>query len=495
MSTSKSATRVERGDWQTPLPLAREVMRLVIARGFTPCSVLEPTCGTGAFLLAAVEAAPRCLAVGFDIEPSHVAAARAQIAGPRIRIETHDFFAIRWESVLQELPDPILVLGNPPWVTSADLGALGSSNLPTKTNFKRLSGFDAITGKGNFDVSEWMILRLLASLKERRSYCLAMLCKASVARRIMEYAARERWPITGSTYRIDAKLHFDAAVDAVLMIVAPATASAQEGMRWAVYDRLEAIVPSRHMGVVDGQVYSDIAGFERTRHLEGECAPEWRSGMKHDCARVMELSLHDGGLTNGLGERVSLEAEFLFPLLKGSDIANGRSVSERFVIVPQKSLGDDTRVVRERAPRTWQYLVRHRALLDARKSSIYRGQPPFAVFGIGEYAFAPYKVAICGLYKRLAFTLVEPVDGRPVMLDDTCYFLPAASREEGQRIMDALHSESARAFFEARVFWDEKRPIGKALLQSLSLQDMLDERGGGRRIQRRKRARQQAFAF
>src|ERR1019366_7153475 len=100
------------------------------------------------------------------------------------------------------------------------------------------------------------------------------------------------------------------------------------------------------------------------------------------------------------------------------DVANDRHAPHRFVLVTQRALGEDTGAIRERAPKTWAYLIAHRRQLDARKSSIYRGQPAFAMFGVGDYAFAPYKVAIGGLYKRLSFQVIGLVKGRPVMLDD-----------------------------------------------------------------------------
>jgi hypothetical protein len=115
-------------------------------------------------------------------------------------------------------------------------------------------------------------------------------------------------------------------------------------------------------------------------------------------------------------------------------------------------------------------LSRHDALFSARKSAIYRGQPPYSVFGIGDYSFAPYKVAICGLYRRLAFTLVGPYGDKPVFFDDTVYFLPFWDEAEARATHEALTSGPATDFFEARVFWDAKRPINKALLESLNLE-------------------------
>jgi hypothetical protein len=95
------------------------------------------------------------------------------------------------------------------------------------------------------------------------------------------------------------------------------------------------------------------------------------------------------------------------------------------------------------------------------------------MFGVGDYSFAPYKVAICGLYKRLQFVLVEPIEEQPVMLDDTSYFLPCETREEASALVGALNGTHAREFFEARVFWDSKRPVNKGVLQSLSIARLL----------------------
>ena len=197
--------------------------------------------------------------------------------------------------------------------------------------------------------------------------------------------------------------------------------------------------------------------------------------MKHDCARVMELKRERGGWVNGLGESVSIEDEVVFPLLKSSDIAKDVSRPCRAVVVPQRSLADDTRLLSRSAPRAFRYLAAHRALFVARKSSIYREKPDFAVFGIGPYAFAPYKVAISGLYKRCHFTLVGPHQGRPVMLDDTCYFLPFDDEATARQVQRALMTSLAQDFFLARVFWDAKRPITKAVLQTLNLRALLQD--------------------
>lgn len=471
---AKSAmNRREFGDWQTPEALAAAVLsRLSLDGRPAPASVLEPTCGEGSFLVAAARCFQDAQLFGYEINERYALTALARLPAPRTQVAVSNFFNIEWEREIARLPDPLLVIGNPPWVTNSTLGYLGSKNLPKKHNFKRLNGLDAVTGKSNFDVSEWMILRLLAVLQSRRA-TLAMLCKTAVARRVVQFVASQRWPVgPGGQWYIDTMAHFQAAVDASLLVCE--TGNGFRGSDgWPVYASLEEETPLSTMAMIDGVLVANATRVTRTAHLAGRCDPEWRSGLKHDCSRVMELEVADEVLRNGFGERVQIEEEHLFPLLKSSDVANGVAEPRRMVIVPQRFLGQETASLRQRAPKTWEYLSAHRELLSARKSSIYRGQPDFSVFGIGGYSFAPWKVAISGLYKRCEFALLGPHHGRPIMLDDTCYFLPFTSESEARSAWEGLRSSIAQDFFAGRIFWDAKRPINKAILQRLDLQALL----------------------
>lgn len=480
----EAAARVAYGDWQTPWELADHALSRVLSTMHAPPrTVIEPTCGKGAFLVAAARRLPEAEVIGYEINRAYaeLAASRLEAEGVKGRVRHADFFSIDWDREVAELRAPVLVIGNPPWVTSADLGAMGSGNLPIKQNIKGLRGMDARTGKGNFDVSEWMILRLLGALAGREA-TLAVLCKSAVARRVVEVAGHRRWPfVPGALWRIDAARHFDASVDAVLFTCRLSAGASGEAMiAWPVYPSLSAAAPERALGVVGGALVADLDAYTQTRGLAGASRPAWRSGIKHDCARVMELERRGSGWVNGVnGEVVDVEAEHRYPLLKGSDVVHGRSAARRAVIVPQRALGEDTTLLETRAPKLWAYLMRHRGMLDGRKSAIYRGQPPFAIFGVGEYSFAPWKVAISGLHKRVRFLVVGPWGDRPVMVDDTCYFLPFATEAEARRAASALSSELGETFFRGRVFWDAKRPISKSILQALDLDRLLVALGDG----------------
>src|SRR5690606_26784865 len=158
-----------------------------------PATVIEPTCGKGAFVIAASKAFKNAKILGFEINPDYVAEANASLAALSLdsppTVHVADFFKNDWQTIISGSKEPILILGNPPWVTSSELGMLSSSNTPTKSNFQNRKGIEAITGAGNFDISEWMLLKHLNWLSHR-SGSIAYLCKLSVARKVMLQAEK-----------------------------------------------------------------------------------------------------------------------------------------------------------------------------------------------------------------------------------------------------------------------------------------------------------------
>lgn len=468
-----AAKKVEFGDFQTPRVLADQVCARLRSLGLTPKSIVEPTCGRGSLLRSAVEMYPECSSIlGVEINPEYAAEAKT-VNGARIRCE--DFFQTDWIRTLGELSDPILVIGNPPWVTNSAMGRLGGRNLPGKSNFQGLPGLDAVTGKSNFDISESMLAHLIECLSGRTAV-LAMLCKTSVARKVLRHAWSRNLQIArAAIYSIDTARHFGAAVDACLLICSLEPGGNSRECR--VHEDIDR--PARStFALRDGELVADLEAAAAYRHLRGVSPIRWRSGVKHDCAGVMELRpTEHGTLENGLGEIVSIESTYLYPALKSSDLMRSPPVPSRYMLLTQRSIGEDTSRIARTAPLTWAYLRSHADRLDSRASSIYRNRPRFSVFGVGSYTFSPWKVATSGFYKRLEFQRVGPAAERPVVLDDTCYFIPCKTEEDAQTLADLLNSEPARGFFRAFVFWDAKRPITVQLLSRLNLQRLAEEAG------------------
>ena len=463
---------VEFGDFQTPSHLADEICHCLLAEGVRPKSVVEPTCGIGGFLISAMAAFEHARKfLGIEINRAYLRVLEQKLRQAnrkRVELRHADFFHLDWEDILTHLPEPILVLGNPPWVTNSVLGRIRGSNLPIKNNFQGHRGFDAITGKSNFDISEWMLIHLLDKLQHRRAV-LAMLCKTAVARKVLKHIWTRDFSISDTRlYTVDAKAHFNVSAPACLLVCRagpPAGAKA-----CGVFSGVSTARKISAIGMHEATLLADQKKYKKWSQLDGQVPVAWRSGIKHDCVQVMEFIRREGAFVNGLGERVDIEDEFVFPLYKSSAVAKGvTNRPERWVLITQKSVGDDTRIIRESAPKTWSYLTEYADELDQRKSSVYQNKPRFSIFGVGDYSFAAWKVAISGLYKRIQFSIIPPVDGKPAMVDDTCYFLPCTNRNEAVLCADLLNSKAAREFLRAFIFWDAKRPITAHILKRLDL--------------------------
>jgi hypothetical protein len=466
-----ATNKIEFGDFQTPLDLACEIANFLRDSGEIADAVIEPTCGRGSFINAAIAAFPRTKTVyGFDINPQYVREAEdtaGRQGGRKVHLECRDFFQVDWVEFFASLEGTVLVIGNPPWVTNSALGLLGSTNLPEKTNFQGHNGFAAKTGKANFDISEWMLIRLFEAL-HRRAGCVAMLCKTGVARKALRHIWLNRLNVGRcSLHLIDAKRHFGASVDACLFIVH--TGMLEAIATACVYPELSFSGRIATIGLAGKELVADIDEYGRLRDIDGIPYYTWRSGVKHDAAGVMEFKRENGHFTNGRNEECFLEPTYMFPLLKSSDIANGRMTPDRCVLVTQRKPSDDTTEVKKIAPKTWEYLTAHADALDKRRSIIYQKRPRFAIFGVGDYTFSPWKVAISGLYKNCRFDVVGEYEGKPVVLDDTCYFIPCASQKEARFVCELLNSDVCQRFLRSLVFFDAKRPITIDVLNRIDL--------------------------
>lgn len=469
------------GDYQTPRELAAAIVRRLGPVGNRWTRVLEPTCGTGTFLRALLEGShpPREM-IGVELQERHHAAASSLGSGrngTRVELIRASLFDL---DLRNDLPwhdsGRLLVVGNPPWVTSAALGKLGSGNVPEKSNIKNLKGLDALTGSSNFDIGEAVWLKLLAELADQRP-TIALLCKTAVARAVLERALRLGLPVSdAAVVEIDARRWFGAAVGACLLHVTVGHKAGRTAI--PVYSGMDESAPLRSMGWHQGRLVSDTDAVKRHAFALGTCPLTWRQGVKHDASAVMELewtgSAGVASWRNKLGEAVDVEAEYLFPLVKGTDLRKPASARpRRALIVTQERIGQETTSLEHRSPRLLEYLSRHDDAFMNRKSSIYRGQPRYALFGIGPYSFAPYKVAVSGLHRPALFQAIGPVEDRPVMLDDTCYLLPCQSAVEAAVLQALCNDPIALELIGALSFADAKRPVTKGLLQRLDLSAIL----------------------
>lgn len=460
--------RIEYGDWQTKYSLAKKICELLKKNNINPKIIVEPTCGCGNFIRAALNTFENIEEIyAIDIYKPYLDAIY-EIEKKYNNVRFHVLHKSIFDFDFNTIPNnrDVLFLGNPPWITNSALGEIGSENLPQKSNFKKHIGFDAITGKSNFDIAEYILLMIIRSFSEKNGK-IAMLVKNSVIKNIIEYQQHNRFNISNiAQYEFNALKEFGAATSASLFL-----ATFNKGIE----DQCKSVdlyseKTNRIFGLIENKLVYDVENYNHFKYIDNRSDLIWRSGLKHDCSKIMEFKKDENKYLNKLGEICEFEENFIYPLLKSSDLKNDIITStKKFVLVTQKQTSDDTSLIQTEAPKTYKYLKKHAGILDGRKSSIYKNRPRFCIFGIGEYSFKPYKVAISSLYKKTIFSLIEPSNNKPIMLDDTCYLLGFDNRDFAEITQRILNSDEVQGFIHSVSFPDSKRSINKDLLMRIDL--------------------------
>lgn len=478
ISSVEEPDRAEYGDFQTNKDLANKVTEYLAKRNISPEIIIEPTCGKGNFIIASLSNFKAVKKViGIEIYKPYVWETKFNILDfflsnpdgykPEISITHCSIFDFDFKNISKQFPtEKLLIIGNPPWVTNSKLGTLNSSNLPKKSNFKNQNGLDAMTGKGNFDIAEYITLMLLDAFQSHNGY-LAILVKNSVVKNIVFDQKDKKYKIGEiEKYCIDSKKEFNVSVEAALLYCQLNLTPSIECNEFDFY----SLEKKLSFGWLDSKFVSHLADYNETKEIDGKCPFEWRQGIKHDCSNVMEIERINGHFINKLSEEITLEEDLIYGFLKSSDLKNTVIKNTRKqVIVTQTKVGQDTSYIQHLYPNTYHYLQANISSFQARKSSIYKGKPLFSIFGIGDYSFKPYKVAISGLYKTYHFTLVLPQNDKPVMLDDTCYFIGFDKIEYAVYSIILLNYSKTEEFLKSITFSDAKRVFTKDILMRLDL--------------------------
>ncbi len=481
----------EYGDFQTNLDLANKVALYLKAKDIRPEIVIEPTCGKGNFIIASLQNFNNITRIfGVEIYKPYVWETKFNIINfflenpnkfkPEISITHCNVFDYNFKNIAKEYSkNNVLVIGNPPWVTNSKLGSLNSNNLPKKNNFKNHSGLDAMTGKGNFDIAEFITLMMIETFQYLEGN-IALLVKNSVVKNILSDQINKKYPISElEKLCIDSKKEFNVSVEACLFSCNLNSESEFECNEFDFYSQNEFTTiqstqrKAKRFGWFDGKFVSNIDTYLDTKGIDGESPFVWRQGLKHDCSSIMELDKVNGHYVNGLKESIELEDGLVYGLLKSSDLKNTViNQTRKFTIVTQKKVGQETNYIKFDYPKTYKYLIEHIDNFSARKSSIYNNKPLFSIFGIGDYSFKPYKVAISGLYKTFHFTLILPQNDKPVMLDDTCYLIGFDKIEFAIYSLILLNSDTTVQLLQSITFSDAKRTFTKDVLMRIELTEL-----------------------
>ncbi|MBP8994291.1 MAG: hypothetical protein QM212_05485 [Bacteroidota bacterium] len=470
--------RAEYGDFQTNKDLANKLAKSLSKNNILPEIIIEPTCGKGNFIIASLSNFKTVKKVfGIEIYKPYIWETKFSILDyflsnpndnkPEITIKHCNIFDFDFKNISKQYPnEKLLIIGNPPWVTNSKLGSLNSTNLPKKSNFKNQNGLDAMTGKGNFDIAEYITLMLLDVFQTHNGH-LALLVKNSVIKNIIFDQKDAKYKIGKiEKYCIDSKKEFNVSVEASLFYCQLNSTPSFQCNELDFY----SLEKKSSFGWLNAKFVSNLANYNETKEIDGQCPFEWRQGIKHDCSNVMELERENECFINKLSQKIKLEEDLIYGFLKSSDLKNTVIQNTRKqVIITQTKVGQDTSYIQHLYPKTYNYLKSNITYFQARKSSIYKGKPHFSIFGIGDYSFKSYKVAISGLYKTYHFTLVLPQDNKPIMLDDTCYFIGFDKIEFAVYTLILLNHSKTEEFLKSITFSDAKRVFTKDILMRLDL--------------------------
>ena len=149
-----------------------------------------------------------------------------------------------------------------------------------------------------------------------------------------------------------------------------------------------------------------------------------------------------------------LEADYLFPLVRGSDLHQWHTSYNAYLLCPHtpqsKMHPVSCRELEETCPNTFSYLSGFRRELDARQGFAgwekeIQQQSFHAVLKIGEYTFSPYKVVWRYIASRFICAVLEPVNdpwlGTVLPLpNEKIMYISACCREEAYYLCALLSS-------------------------------------------------------
>jgi hypothetical protein len=491
------------GEYYTPNWLAAHVLDRVGYGADGYGRLLDPTCGSGVFLVMAIRRLRAALAggpelcrqilhnvVGLDLNPLAAMTARANYllaiadlltgAGP-IQIPVYQRDAIL-DAPLGQRPFDFVV-GNPPWIAW--------DNLPdqyreaTKPLWERyglfsLSANQARHGGGKKDLS-MLVLYAAADRYLKPGGRLGMVITQTLfqSKGAGDGFRRFRLGPDGdwlNVLRVDdmvALKPFRGAANWTSTIVlekgTPTTypvpyvkwtpgcdGTPQQRNCWA--RPVEAQRPGSPWLVEASQTSGgggQIGPSDYTAHLGansgGANAVYWLQLVGKDADGVIVRNLAAKAKRGVPAVQQRIEPELLYPLLRWGDVRRWSAIPSAYILMAQDvhtRYGIDEDAMRGSYPLTYAYLKQFEDML-ARRAAYrrYQGRKPFySMYNVGTYTVSPVKVIWRRMDRQISAAVVEPIDDpllgrRPLVPQETCVLIACATTDEAHYLCAALNSD------------------------------------------------------
>ncbi len=148
-----------------------------------------------------------------------------------------------------------------------------------------------------------------------------------------------------------------------------------------------------------------------------------------------------------------VEADCLFPLIRGKDVRRWNSRHSAWILIPYDPQNPQRAYPPEelqtRWPKTFAYLKHLEKWLAARSGYrqllARRREPFYALMDLGPYSFAPWKVLWREQARGMVACVVGPQEGKPVLPDHKLMLIPCSGPLEAHFLCACLNSTPCQA--------------------------------------------------
>lgn len=480
--------RHRKGEYYTPDWLAQHVLAQVGYRG--QGRLLDPACGSGVFLVHALQKAHDWQAVvGYDVNPLAVQTARANYVlalgnrlPTRLEIPVYQRDTILNRSHTSRFD---WVVGNPPWVNWQDLSPSyrqRTRHLWQAYHLFPQVGFDTILGKGKKDLSMLLTCVVMDRYLADGGYLGFIITQSAFkttgagegfrqfeAGRVVQVDDVADLRPFGSAQTRPTVLIMRQGEPTIYPIPYirwrgacrpdddyPTVLKQTTRQQW-VAEPVDSrapmsawiTAPPKTLAALRSIIHpSDYRAYEGV-NSGGANGVYWLEVLEQNREGLLRVC----NLIKRTRRRVPeveawLEPDWVYPLLRGRDVKRWQATPYSAILLvqdPATRKGYEPGWLQQHYPLTYAYLEQFEAILRGR--SAFRryfapSDPFYSMFGVGAYTLAPYKVVWRYIAEEMTAAVVG--DGQAIIPDHRLMMVVTESADEAHYLAACLNSSISR---------------------------------------------------
>ena len=174
---------------------------------------------------------------------------------------------------------------------------------------------------------------------------------------------------------------------------------------------------------------------------------------------VLVRNLYDTGKIKCPQVEATIEADLVYPLLRGRSVARWHAAPEDHILILQDSKtqrGYEVPWLQRTHPLTWAYIRKFESLLRERKAfkKFFDDKKDafYSMYGVAEYTFAPHKVVWMDISSTVKAAVVSGSSRKSIGIPEhTVIFATTASADEAHYLAAVLNSEAVGTVVEGYI--------------------------------------------